>query len=80
MSTTEIRELIARHYRRAEVSTVEVDTDRIVLKMRGVKPEWVAKRLLNKYQEIYWVFFEGGWGTWVFSRETLKWMGYELDV
>ena len=71
----QIRELISRHYKRAEVCRVSVDLDRIVVQMRGVKPEWVAKRLLDKYPSIYWIFFEGGWGTWVFSRETLKWLG-----
>lgn len=72
----QIRELISRHYKRAEVCRVSVDLDRIVVQMRGVKPEWVAKRLLNRYKDIYWVFIQGGWGTWVFSRETLKWLGY----
>ena len=69
----EIKELIARHYKRAQIMGVAVDIDRIVLNVRGVKMEWVAKRLLDKYPQIYWVFAAGGW---VYSRETLKWLGY----
>ena len=73
----EIRDLIKKHYKRAVVRDVDADLDdTIALNVSGVKYEYLAKRLLDKFKEIYWVRFDGGFQTWIFSRETLKWMGY----
>lgn len=73
----EITRDLAAHYKSIKVRRVSVDGDGVVLVIDGrVKFAWVAKRILNKYAEIYWVYINY---FWIFSRETLKWMGYEND-
>lgn len=73
----QIRDLIARHYKRAIVKDVDADLDdTIALNVEGVKREYLAKRLLNKFPDVYWIRLVWGRDTWIFSRETLKWMGY----
>ena len=47
--------------------------DTISLNVEGVNPAYLAKRLLDRFKDVYWIRFTGGW---IFSRETLKWMGY----
>jgi len=72
----EIRQLIKKHYKRAVVHDVDADLDdTISLNVEGVRLEFLAKRLLAKYKNVYWVRFVGMWDEWIFSRETLKWMG-----
>ena len=72
-----IRDLIKKHYKSAVVHDVDADLDDTVsLNVTGVRREWLAKRILDKFPEVYWVRFVGGWTTWIYSRETLKWAGY----
>ena len=73
----EIRQLIKKHYKRAVLRDVDADLDdTIALNIEGVRREYLAKRLLDRFKDVYWIRFTGGW---IFSRETLKWMGYEMD-
>lgn len=70
----EIRQLIKKHYKRAVLRDVDADLDdTISLNVEGVNPAYLAKRLLDRFKDVYWIRFTGGW---IFSRETLKWMGY----
>lgn len=67
----EIAKDLAAHYKSIKVRRVRVDGERVALVIEGrVKLAWVAKRILNKYAEIYWVNIND---CWIFSRETLKW-------
>ena len=76
----EIRQLIKKHYKRAIVHDVDADLDdTISLNVEGVRKEYLAKRLLDRFKDVYWIRFVGGFETWIFSRETLKWIGYEMD-
>ena len=76
MVEQEIRDLIARHYKRARLLDVDADLDdTISLNVVGVRKECLAKRLLDKFKDIHWIRFVGGWNTSIYSRETLKWMG-----
>lgn len=73
----EIKALIEKHYKHVKVHQVAVDNDTVVaLIIEGAKYAFVAKRILDKYPQIEWVRFEGGWDTWIYSRQTLKWAGY----
>ena len=73
----EIRQLIKKHYKRAVLRDVDADLDdTISLNVEGVNPAYLAKRLLDRFKDVYWIRFTGGW---IFSRETLKWAGYEMD-
>lgn len=73
----EIRQLIKKHYKRAVLRDVDADLDdTISLNVEGVNPAYLAKRLLDRFKDVYWIRFVGGWDTWIYSRETLKWMGY----
>ena len=71
----EIRNLIARHYKQAQVFGIDAFPDTISLNVSGVRMAWLAKRLLARFPKVYWVRFVGGWTTSVYSRETLKWLG-----
>lgn len=77
----EIRNLIKKHYKKAFVYGIEIEPEIINIKIDGVRMEYLAKRLLEKYSEINWVRFLGGWSGWyecVYSRETLRWAGYNI--
>lgn len=68
----EIAKDLAAHYKSIKVRRVSVDGERVALVIEGrVKLALVAKRILNKYAEIYWVNIND---CWIFSRETLKWV------
>ena len=73
----EIRQLIKKHYKKAVLHDVDADLDdTIALNVEGVRREWLAKRLLDRFKDVYWIRFDGGL---FYSRETLKWAGYEMD-
>lgn len=73
----EIRQLIKKHYKRAVLRDVDADLDdTISLNVEGVNPAYLAKRLLDRFKDVYWIRFTGGWNTWIYSRETLKYLGY----
>ena len=71
----EIARDLAAHYKSIKVRRVRVDGEEVILEIEGrVSLVYVAKRILNKNPEIYWVNIND---CWIFSRETLKWMGYD---
>ena len=73
----EIRQLIKKHYKKAVLHDVDADLDdTIALNIEGVRREYLAKRLLDMFKDVYWIRFNGGWNTWIYSRETLKYLGY----
>lgn len=73
----EIAKDLAAHYKSIKVRRVRVDGEEVDLEIEGrVKLAWVAKRILDRYAEIYWVNIND---CWIFSRETLKWLGYDND-
>ena len=73
----EIRDIIKKHYKKAVLHDVDADLDdTIALNIEGVRMECLAKRLLDRFKDVYWIRFDCGW---IYSRETLKWMGYEMD-
>lgn len=72
-----IRKIIARYYKRAIVHSVIVEGEDIRLKVEGVKGALLTKRLLDEFPEARWVFIDdGSFMTSVYTRETLKWLGY----
>ena len=71
----EIKSFIHKHYKSAKVNAVAVEPEEVSINMEGAKMAFVAKRIIDKYH-FKWVRFVGGWNTWVYSRETLKWAGY----
>ena len=72
----EIKSLIENHYKKAKVLSVGVEDECVYLIVDGVNYAFVAKRILDTYKAIKWVYFEGGFITSVYSRETLRWAGY----
>lgn len=72
----EIKSLIETNYKRARVLSVGVEDECVYLIVDGVNYAFVAKRILDNYKGIRWVYFEGGFVTSVYSRQTLMWMGY----
>ena len=36
----------------------------------------IAKKILDKFSDLRWVYFTGQWTTHVYSRNTLSYMGY----
>ena len=73
---TEIKNLIEKNYKRAKVMSVGVEGECVFLIVDGVNYAFVAKRILDRYNYIKWVYFEGGFVTSVYSRHTLLWAGY----
>ena len=71
----EIKSFILKHYKSAKVNAIAVEAEEVSINMEGAKMAFVAKRLIDKYH-FKWVRFVGGWNTWIYSRETLKWAGY----
>lgn len=73
----EIARDLAAHYKSIKVRRVSVDGDGVVLVIDGrVKLARVAKRIVDRYAEIYWVNIND---CWIFTRETLKWLEYDND-
>lgn len=72
----EVKELIEKNYKRARVRSVGIEDECVYLIVDGVNYAFVAKRILDNYRDIKWVYFEGGFVTSVYSRETLRWAGY----
>ena len=55
--------------------------DYLLLKVQGMKERnmpWAAKRILNRFPEIKMIHFTGGWTEYVYTRNTLKWMGIKI--
>lgn len=75
----EVKELIEKNYKRARVCSVGIEDECVYLIVDGVNYAFVAKRILDNYRDIKWVYFEGGFVTSVYSRETLRWAGYYKD-
>lgn len=73
-----IKDLLKKHYKNIRIGNVEVCPESVYLTVNGAKYEYVAKRILDTFFHINWVFFEGGFDTWAFSRNTLKWAGYKM--
>lgn len=42
---------------------------------RADKYPFIAKKILSKFPEIKFVYFTGGWTTYVYSKNTLKYLG-----
>lgn len=77
----EVIKLLKRKYKRFSIKKIRTSPDAIhLINFDGVKYEYVAKRLLDNFPEVSWVFFEGGFQTYVYSRETLKWAGYKMKT
>lgn len=73
----EIAKDLTAHYKRIAVRRVRVDGEQVDLEIEGnVSLPWLAKRILDRHAEIYWVNIND---CWIFSRETLKWLGYDND-
>lgn len=71
----EIAKDLAAHYKGIKVCRVCVDGEEVILEIEGrVSMPWMAKRILDRYAAIYWVIINS---CWIFSRETLKWLGYD---
>jgi hypothetical protein len=70
-----IIELIKRHYKTAKIEGINLEDGVVYLSGLFRHEAFVAKRILETYPEIRRVEFVG-YITNVFSRETLKWLGY----
>lgn len=74
----QITNLLKKHYKNISIGSVEVCPESVYLTISGANYKYVAKRILDNYPKINWVFFEGGWDTHAYSRETLKWAGFKM--
>ena len=77
----EIKNLIEKNYKTIEIESVRVQDEVVVIrcymKKWGTEP-YIALRILNKYPKFRLVWFTGGWMEGVYTRETLKWGGYNV--
>lgn len=78
----EVIRFLKAKYKKFTIKKVYTNTEDAIhlINFDGVKYEYVAKRLLDNFPEVSWVFFEGGFQTYVYSRETLKWAGYKMKT
>ena len=79
-----ICKLIEKHYKGTYVPQGGIDISGcyLTLKVNGMKSKnmaFCAKRILTKYPQIRYVHFTGGWTEHVYTRETLRWLGYKIN-
>ena len=78
----EIKNLIEKNYKNVRVKRIELsDSNSCLTILTDFAPHctpYIAVRILNKYPEIRMVHFTGGWTEIVYTRETLRWGGYNV--
>ena len=75
-----IKRLLEKHYKRARVIGVYVDGDTALITVEGVDYTFAAKRILEAYAELRAIRFDGGFITHYFTRETLRWAGFNIKT
>ena len=77
-----IKKLIERNYKNAAITSLVITGDNgNYLMLRGYfghNYQNIAVRILNKFPEIKVVHYTGGWTESVYTRETLRWGGYNI--
>ena len=75
----EIAELLDKNYRSVRAIYCYYENESVTITLNTPKKAlypFIAKRILDKFSEVRWVYFTGGFQTYVYSRETLKYGGY----
>ena len=80
LSEQAVKELVEQNYKGTKVEAVSIEDDVVMLKVmwkRGGTAPNVALRILRKYPEIRVVHFVGGFVETVYTRNTLRFAGYD---
>lgn len=82
MNTQEIKSLIEKNYKNVIVKRIELsDSNSYLTILTDFAPHhtpYITTRILNKYPEIRVVHFTGGWTEIAYTRNTLRWGGYNV--
>ena len=75
-----IKKEIITHYKGVSVELMRISGNYLMMKVYApmYKYPFMAKRILDKYKEIRTVHFTGAWLESVYTRETLRRVGYKM--